>query len=264
MLEKGVPIRSVSRSIAALQAINYHGGLSMMEISQEIGLPYATTMRLVQTLIVEGFIEREPDRKRYRPTMLVHTLSHGFHAEDRLVKTGRPHIVALTGKISWPTALSTRVGQRMMVRASTHALTALTFANLYPGHTLPVLECSAGRCYLAFCPDEERRSVLEGMGDLDDEAAGSDMLALFQSGAIIEEIRNQKYAVNSRTTEALGKTSSIAVPLFEGETLVGSLTAIYFTEALKTAAVVGLLVDDLHQTARDISAALAEEAKAAA
>ena len=152
-MEKGVPIRAVSRSIAVLQAINHHGGLSMMQIAHEIGVPYATAMRIVQTLIVEGLIEREPDRKRYRPTVLVHTLSHGFQTEDRLVATARPHLTALTRKVSWPVALSTRVGQTMMVRASTHSLTSLTFTKLYPGHTRPILECAAGRAHLAFCPE---------------------------------------------------------------------------------------------------------------
>ena len=33
-MEKGVPIRSITRSIAALKAINRHGSLSMMEIAK--------------------------------------------------------------------------------------------------------------------------------------------------------------------------------------------------------------------------------------
>ena len=61
-MEKGVPIRSITRSIAALKAINRHGSLSMMEIAKASEVPYPTACRIVQTLLYEGLIEQEPAR----------------------------------------------------------------------------------------------------------------------------------------------------------------------------------------------------------
>ena len=46
-MEKGVPIRSITRSIAALKAINRHGSLSMMEIAKASQVPYPTACRIV-------------------------------------------------------------------------------------------------------------------------------------------------------------------------------------------------------------------------
>ncbi|MEL7030280.1 MAG: helix-turn-helix domain-containing protein, partial [Pseudomonadota bacterium] len=133
-MEKGVPIRAISRGLAALQAINRNKSLSMMEVAQAAEVPYPTACRIVQTLVYEGLIEREPHRKRYRPTALVHTLSSGHQNEDDLVKAARPHLIELTRKVSWPVSLTTRVGATMMVRDSTHALTSLTFHNYDPGY----------------------------------------------------------------------------------------------------------------------------------
>ena len=101
-MEKGVPIRSITRSIAALKAINRHGSLSMMEIAKSAEVPYPTACRIVQTLLYEGLIEQEPARKRYRPTALVQTLATGFQHDDELVRIARPHIVALTARVGWP------------------------------------------------------------------------------------------------------------------------------------------------------------------
>src|SRR3546814_8763270 len=77
-LERGIPIRSISRAIAVLQAINRGGSLTMMEIARASAVPYPTACRIVQTLLHEGLVERESARKRYQPTALVQTLAHGF------------------------------------------------------------------------------------------------------------------------------------------------------------------------------------------
>jgi len=39
-MEKGVPIRSVSRSLAVLRAINRQGSMSMAEIARIAAVPY--------------------------------------------------------------------------------------------------------------------------------------------------------------------------------------------------------------------------------
>ena len=46
-MEKGVPIRSVSRSIAVLQTVNRMKSLSLMEIARAVDLPYPTAFRIV-------------------------------------------------------------------------------------------------------------------------------------------------------------------------------------------------------------------------
>jgi IclR family mhp operon transcriptional activator len=266
-MEKGVPIRSISRSICVMQAINRHGSLTLMEISQQAKVPYPTACRIVQTLLVEGLLEREPNRKRYRPTALVHTLSHGFQDDDRLVSTARPLIVALTKKIAWPVTITTRVGQKMMVRDSTHTLTSLTFNNYYPGYTLPILECATGRAYLAFCSDEERENVLDSMKAIETERpVGAEVMPFFESGLMVKDIRAQGFATKGRNpyTENPGKTSSIAIPLFDGEELVGSLAVVFFSVAMKMEKAIETFLPDMQRTAGEISIALSGSARRAA
>jgi IclR family mhp operon transcriptional activator len=129
VMERGVPIRSLSRGIAVLQAINRGNSLSMTEIARTSEVPYPTACRIVQTLVYEGLIEREPARKRYRPTSLTQTLAYGFQGDAHLVEVARAHLVELTRTLGWPVSLSTHVGHSMVIRDSTHSLTALTFNN---------------------------------------------------------------------------------------------------------------------------------------
>ncbi|MEQ8514241.1 MAG: helix-turn-helix domain-containing protein, partial [Chromatocurvus sp.] len=132
-MEKGVPIRAVSRALVVLQAINNAGSLSMMGAARAAGIPYPTACRVIQTLIPEGFVESVPNTKHYRPTALVHTLSNGYQFDNSLVIAARPVIEELTRRVLWPISIATRVGMKMMVRDSTYGMTSLAFTNFYPG-----------------------------------------------------------------------------------------------------------------------------------
>ncbi len=261
-MEKGVPIRSISRSIAALKAINRHGSLSMMEISKASEVPYPTACRIVQTLLYEGLIEQEPARKRYRPTAMVQTLAHGFQQDDRLVKAARPHIVDLTKRHGWPVSIATRVGRNMMLRDSTHANTSLTFEQYYPGFTLPILDSASGKLSMAFAPEEERLMILKWMRV--SQEIDLQYLATAQASLDVERIRRQGYAVQGRNHFNLtpGKTSSIAVPIFMNGVFEAAMTMVFFVTAMKLEVALESYLEELKAAAILISHDLSEGAGA--
>ncbi len=257
-MEKGVPIRSISRSIAALKAINRHGSLSMMEISKASEVPYPTACRIVQTLLYEGLIEQEPARKRYRPTAMVQTLAHGFQQDDRLVKAARRHIVDLTKRHGWPVSIATRVGRNMMLRDSTHANTSLTFEQYYPGFTLPILDSASGKLSMAFAPEEERLMILRWMRV--SQEIDLQYLATAQASLDVERIRRQGYAVQGRNHFNLtpGKTSSIAVPIFMNGVFEAAMTMVFFVTAMKLEVALETYLEELKAAAILISHDLSE------
>ena len=148
-MEQESSIRSISRALAILRAINRRGSLSLTEIANAVQLPYPTTLRIVRALVDEGVIEREPTRKWYRPTALIQSLAYGFQNNDQLVMIARPHIVALTEKVHWPISIVTPVGNVMVVRDSTSTMTPFTFNHYYPGWQVPLAVSASGRAFLA-------------------------------------------------------------------------------------------------------------------
>ena len=114
----------------------------MMEIANSVDLAYPTACRIVETLLDYGMVEREPSRKRYRPTALVQTLSLGYQKEDRLAVISRPYINELTKRLSWPISICSRVGMKMMIRESTHSISPFTLNVYHAGYTLPLLASS--------------------------------------------------------------------------------------------------------------------------
>lgn len=248
-------VRSIRRGLEVLQAISRSGSLRLMDISNATRLPYPTVSRIVETLVECGMIEREPSGKRYRPTALVQTLSVGYQDEHALTAIARPYIVELCKSVSWPITITTRVGNRMMVRDSTHRLTTLTFNNYAPGYTLPLLECSVGKAYLAFCEDEEREHIISSIEQLDDTADQLASLLLRDDEILLSDIREAGYAYHAynQYTENPGKTSSLAVPVFMEGKLAGGLGLIFFSSAMSVAEAAEKYAEQMKESAKQIS-----------
>ncbi len=265
-MERGVPIRAISRGLAVLTTVNRDGPISMMDIARAAQVPYPTACRIIQTLLHEGLVEKEPHRKRYRVTSLVQTLSTGYQTEDMLVSAAREHIEKLCHDVGWPISIATRVGTRMMVRDSTHKMTSLTFSHYFPGYTLPIAECATGKVHLAFCDDEERAAILEGLKAIGTESSHMG-LVLMGDDYMLTKIRKDGYALQIRNVYNAdpGKTSSIAVPLFDGENkLIGSLALIFFASAMNGDEAVAKYLKPMQETAEAIAASMRKAESAAA
>lgn len=251
---RGIPIRAISRAISVLQAINQAGSLNMMEIAHTSRVPYPTACRIVQTLLHEGLIEREDRRKYYRPTALVQTLAQGFQGHGQLVTAARPQMAALTRRIGWPISLSTHVGNSMILRDSTHALTSLCFNEYHPGYAMPILDCAAGLVHLAFSSRDDRETILSNLSRFGDEDVRH-MLVLLHEASLLEGIRGSGYAArgHNRFTLNPGKTSSIAVPIVVEQSVVGCLTVAFFAATIELRAAVRELLPLLQECAASLS-----------
>lgn len=251
-MERGVPIRSVSRSLAVLQAINSTGSLSLTEIARAVDLPYATTSRLVLTLIHEGMIEQEPGRKNYRPTALVQSLASGYHDHSQLGATARPHIVALTEKHGCAVGVSSRLGLNMILRECTHSLSHFTLSTYFPGFVYPLADSAAGLVYLAFSSEQEREMIRSGLAD----SSAADQTALsMTSNAALEDIRRVGFATRGRNrfTVPEGKNSAIAAPIFESGRLCGALALIFLASSMRMEKAVELYAQDVVDAAQVVS-----------
>ncbi|MCJ2183590.1 helix-turn-helix domain-containing protein [Novosphingobium sp. 1949] len=223
----------IGRALDILRIINLQGSPSLVEITRAVDLPYPTVLRIVRALVEEGVIEREPARKRYRPTAMVQALSYGFQNHDALVAAARAHIEALTRAVHWPVCLVTRVGNMMVVRDSTSTQTPLTFDHYYPGWQIPLIQSASGRVFLAYTDRERRLAMIDHIA-----ATGSksvvQMLRDFEETGEADLIREQGYATVARIpfSSNPGRTSSFAVPIHANGTLLGALTLVFFANAM--------------------------------
>ncbi|UAJ09111.1 IclR family transcriptional regulator domain-containing protein [Glacieibacterium megasporae] len=169
----------------------------------------------------------------------------------------RAHIVELTRLIDWPVSVVTRVGKQMMVRDSTSTITSLTFNNYYPGWQVPLLSSASGRVYFAHASAQERAELLKQYAT---DSQGLDNLIIreFRDGDAVAKIVEAGYAAVARTAYSAnpGRTSSIAVPLFENGVPLGSLALVFFAQAASMSKAIERLLEPLRRTALAIQADL--------
>ena len=252
-MKEELPTRSICRFIAILQTINRLSPVCLLTIAKEINVPYPTVSRVIQTLLENELIERIEPTKCYRVTGKTLSLSSGFAEHDRLAMIARERMVALTARVGWPVALSTRVGPSMVVRESTHHLTSLALSGCPRGFKVPLLESAAGHAFLSYASDDERECVLAG---LELTCGLSPMMALFKSGGPPSRIREDGYATYERGALDPGKISSIAVPIVAQGRLAGVLTLMLFASAMPIAEALRRYLRDLKSTTLEISALL--------
>src|SRR5271165_706871 len=71
------PIRALNRGLEVLTELNRLERAAINTLATAVGLPRTTTYRILETLRLAGYVERDPHDECYRPTVMVRTLSDG-------------------------------------------------------------------------------------------------------------------------------------------------------------------------------------------
>ena len=154
-------VRALERGLAVLAAMNRHKVASVVELARETRLPRPTVYRLLETLGRAGFVSHSGAADRFCLARKVRTLSGGFVEDEWITDIATPLMAAFTAAHVWPVALMTFEEGRMLIRETTHPASSLSIDYGMVGRRLPMLRTAAGRSYLAFCPANERRTILD-------------------------------------------------------------------------------------------------------
>ena len=68
------PIRALNRGLDVLTELNRLERAAINTIAQAVELPRTTTYRILETLRLAGYVERDPHDDCYRPTIMVRAL----------------------------------------------------------------------------------------------------------------------------------------------------------------------------------------------
>lgn len=182
--------------------------LTLAEIVEAVGLDKSTAFRFVYTLQTLGYLERDPDSKRYRPGLKV--LKLGFTALNSLdvAQLARPYLKELSEKTGEATNMAMRDGAEIVyvVRISPMQLVHI---NLHVGSRLPAHCTSMGKALLAGFSREKVRGLLgEGPFEALTPKTITDLDALMVE---LDQANQQGYAITDE--ELVIGARSLAAPL---------------------------------------------------
>jgi IclR family mhp operon transcriptional activator len=244
------PHRSGLRLLRVLELLNTLGQASNVDLARMLGLSPATAYRLLQTLLSEGYVSKNPVTKLYRPAERVRGLSIGFDEGASIADCARPLLAKLGDEMLWPVAIASVVGTAMVVHETTDARSPLTVRPVMPGRRVGMLDTASGRVFLAYCPEEQRDTLLNLLAlseDPRDAPARRPQTVLRD----LRAVREVGYATSSRPGR-VRSWRAIAVPVFANERLLATLSLRYTEGAIKENRLKYEVVPRLRATAREI------------
>ena len=244
-------VQSVTRALDLLEALNRQKVASVKQLHDMTGLPKPTIVRLLKTLSARGYVANDHRQGGYSVTSLVRALSCGFHGDPLVVEAGRASAIDLTRRLKWPVAIAVLDEDAVTVRFSTIPDSPISPFQSSLGRRLSLVARGLGRAYLAFCPEVERDillRILAASGDPENAPARRPAALLRE----LQAMRSQGYA--ERDPEVEPKSSStLAVPVMDGDRVLATLGLTYFTSAMKRAQAAELYVPQLRAAAENIS-----------
>jgi IclR family transcriptional regulator, mhp operon transcriptional activator len=244
------PIRALSRGLEVLAELNRRERAPIHTLSSAVRLPRTTTFRILETLRLAGFVERDAHDDCYRPTVHVRALADGFDDEAMIAHIGKAYLPGLAQEIVWPIDIATPAGTAMLVRETSRSPLAL--GPNRTGDLLPMLTSAAGRTFLAFSNAPVREGILDVLAHTPstDERLARDRPSVER---ILQESRAQGFGLSQRARR-ISQEISLAVPLRAAERVLGTLAVRWAATAVPLRSAIEQFLPKMREVALKIEA----------
>jgi IclR family transcriptional regulator, mhp operon transcriptional activator len=252
------PIRALNRGLGVLTELNRLERAAINTLAAAVRLPRTTTYRILETLRLAGYVERDAHDDCYRPTIMVRALSDGFDDEALVAHIAKPLLAALGTQIVWPVAVATPSGATMMIRETTDRQSPLALEQYRAGVRVPMLASAAGRAYLAFCSTSQRDALLEllARSPLPEDRLARNRVEVER---LLSETRTQGYGMANRARRVSEETS-LAIPVRARDRILATVTVRYAATAVPLRTAVEQFLPKMREVAQKIEAQLPAQA----
>ena len=150
-LEKGM------RVMAAFAA--HHAELGLTELAEIIQLDKSATQRLTNTLHKIGYLEKDPETRRFRPSLKFLELAAAYLWSDPFVQLAMPKLIELSRSLGERVNAARPMGSDIIyvVRIPTQLT---SFSAMLVGKRVQALSSSSGRIMLAHLDKKRREEAL--------------------------------------------------------------------------------------------------------
>jgi IclR family mhp operon transcriptional activator len=247
------PVEAVARALGILRAVNKLRIATINRIYAETGIPKPTIVRMLETLMAEGYVARDNMCGGYRITCRTEDLNSGYKGISRVIEVARPFAIELTRRIKWPIGLGVLDGDAISIQFWTGAISPFAHTNTVLG-LRPDLQTSAmGRAYLAFCPDDELDAHLARFRTEPERNFNEAAEQRFR--LLIERIRSDGYAIRDPRTKPY-RTTTMGMPIFERGQVQALISISFFNTAVPRSCIAEQIAAPLRTTTSNIEDAL--------
>jgi IclR family mhp operon transcriptional activator len=250
------PVIAVVRGLQVLQILNQIREGTINDLHKASGLHKSTVLRMLDTLIHQGYVVRLENQARYRVTGKCLLLSGGFDAHEHLVRVAEPLLARFRHTVGWPSDLAIFDYDAMVIIKTNRD--PGTFIPRNAGSRTPMLLSSLGRAYMAACTPSEQRQILERI----ETSAESFNAAVIDRPAVmrmLEETNQRGYAMpDPQYIEKVYRAEVLGfgVPIFDHNGVVGAINVMFPATAMDVDEGRAKLLTPLKNLAQEVTAGL--------
>jgi len=195
--------------------------LSLSAVATALDRTVSEIFRVMQCLESRAYIERDPESDRYRLSMLLFNLAHTRPPTKALVSAAAPVLDRIAAAAQQSCHLAVIDGLDIVVVAQVTAPTPMHYA-VRLGARFPVWETSSGVVLLAYQPDEDRRSLLDRIAEIQADVTRAELearcaAALRKGGevrtsAIVKGVTNVTYPIFNHQNRVVAVLTSPFLP----------------------------------------------------
>jgi IclR family mhp operon transcriptional activator len=240
-------VTAAMRVLEILREVNHQGAATVKALHERTGIDKATVVRMLETLIHEGYVMADPDVGAYRVTARVLMLSDGFEPAREFAALSETILSEFRNDIGWPSDIALCDQDAMIVVRTTRGPGPLSF-NRRAGYRAPILDTSIGKAYLSFCPDDERTRILASLKGTDDPRASDDAALR----TLVKTTRERGYATMEDSycrREYKGSLWAMAVPVMSDSKIYAALNIMMLCSAVTHEMAVERYLEPLKRTA---------------
>jgi DNA-binding IclR family transcriptional regulator len=154
-------IASLDKGLAVLDALGASGeSLGLAELVNATGLDKSSVQRLTYTLNRAGYLDKDPQARRFRLAPKVLELAFYYLRSNPLIEAATPALVELRRNCGERVNLSLFDGTSIIYAIRQQPKREFFYTSLI-GRRIPTFCAAGGRAMLACLPDEEARGILE-------------------------------------------------------------------------------------------------------
>ena len=231
---------ALGRGLRLLTALNDLETATIAGLVAETGLAKPTTIRLLKTLVSEGYAVQDPDTLTYAVTPRVSSLSRALVGRNQADEAIQAELDALADALKWPTEFLVPEGDSMVIQLNNRERAPIRL-RLFERRRFPILESASGFAYLADLPEPERDIRLDRLGlNSDERSRVTEAVALVAAKGYASR-RFPALAANMRVV-------SVAVPGGNG-----ALSLVHFDDVVTVSMMEDALVPALREAATMIA-----------
>lgn len=222
LVRRSPEIKSLRRAVSILRTFTVESPeLGVTDISKRVGLQKSTVFRLLQTLMVEGLVHKNPETGRYRLGIGVIELAGIVLAQSDLRRIAQPHMHILAEKSRNTVTLSVLVGDEPITLDQFVPSGQLVSNHGWIGRRNPFHATSVGKVLLAWRTSDQIKEITNS------DLKSFTPLTITDSKTLInhlKKVRQIGYAIGNEEYE-IG-LNAVAAPIRDYTTEVKAALAI--------------------------------------